>query len=239
MSPARLRPAIPALALTGLALALAACSGAPAGAAWTFTPVTANTSAAAPVVQAAAPVAQVPPAAAPEAQAAAYTPAAARTASLDLTIVTGDMIGKKDFPAYVPSDFSLPANATVTVTVTNFDDATALTGGAVVYAKAQGLVGGTFTVTPIDPKAPNASAGPTRTLSALDPTAVSHTFTIPTLGINVPIAAHSRVTFTIHTGAPGTYAWRCMDPCGGGPVGWGTAMAAQSGYMEGSLTVTD
>ena len=123
--------------------------------------------------------------------------------------------------------------------MTNFDDATALTGGATVYAKAQGLVGGAFTVTPIDPKAPNGWAGPTRTLSSLDPAAVSHTFTIPALGINVPIAAQSRVTFTIHTGAPGTYAWRCMDPCGVGSAGWGTAMAAQAGYMEGSLTVTD
>ncbi len=249
MLPARLRPAVPVLALGGLALALAACSGAASGATWTFSPVAAGTTTAttasvadAPAVQAAAPAAQAaayaptpqaPAAAAPAAQAPAVT------TRLDLTIVTGDMIGKTEYPAYVPSDFSLPANATVVVTVTNFDDATPLTGGATVYAKAQGIVGGSFTVTPIDPKDPNGSAGPTQTLSALDPTQVSHTFTIPTLGINVPIAAHARVTFTIHTGAPGTYAWRCFDPCGAGNSGWGTAMAAQKGYMEGTLTVTD
>lgn len=241
MSLARLRPALPALALTGLALALAACSGGTAGAAFTFTPVAANTSTAEKVTPPDAPPAPAAAKAlsAPMAQTAAYAPAAATTTHLDLAIVTGDMIGKTEFPAYVPSNFSLPANATVVVTVTNFDDATPLTGGATVYAKAKGIVGGTFTVTPIDAKDPNGSAGATRTLSALDPAQVSHTFTIPTLGINVPIAPHARVTFIIHTGAPGTYAWRCFDPCGADPAGWGTAMAARQGYMQGTLTVTD
>jgi hypothetical protein len=156
---------------------------------------------------------------------------------LDLTIVTGTMIGKTEYPAYVPSDFTLPAHSTVVVTITNFDDATALPKGAETYAKASGLVGGTFTVTPIDLKDPNGSAGPPQTVSSIDPAAVSHTFTIAALGINVPIAAHARVTFTITTGAPGTFTWRCMDPCGAGPAGWGTAMAANRGYMEGTLTV--
>jgi hypothetical protein len=53
----------------------------------------------------------------------------------------------------------------------------------------------------------------------------------------VPIAAHARVTFTIHTGAAGTFTWRCYDPCGAGSNGWDTAMAAMCGSMEGTLTV--
>ena len=76
-----------------------------------------------------------------------------------------------------------------------------------------------------------------KTFSALDPAIVSHTLTIAALGINIPIPAHSRTTFTIHTGGAGTFAWRCMDPCGADPAGWGTAMAAKSGFMEGTLTV--
>ena len=169
--------------------------------------------------------------------AAANGAAAPATTRLDLTIVTGDMIGKTEFPAYVPSNFSLPAHATVVVTITNFDDATALPKGSETYATAAGLVGGTFTVTPIDLKDPNGAVGPTQTLSSLDPAKVSHTFTVPGLGINVPIAAHARVSFTITTGDAGTFSWRCMDPCGAGPTGWGTAMAAKSNYMEGTLTV--
>lgn len=56
------------------------------------------------------------------------------------------------------------------------------------------------------------------------------------LGINGPIAANARTTFVLHTGAPGTYTWRCLDPCGTGPSGWGGPMSTP-GYMEGTLTV--
>lgn len=156
---------------------------------------------------------------------------------VNLTIVTGDMIGRTEYPAFIPSDIVLPANSTVVVTVTNFDDATPLAKGTEQYARAQGIVGDSFTVTPIDPKYPNSSAGASTTLTALDPNDVSHTLTAPGLGLNVPIAPHARVTFTIQTGAPGTYVWHCFDPCGAGATGWGTAMKAMSGYMEGTITV--
>ena len=162
---------------------------------------------------------------------------AAATPHVYLTIVTGDMIGKKDYPAYIPSSFVLPAYSTVVVTVTDFDSATPLPAALQVYAHAQGIVGDTFTITPIDPKTPNAAAGPTTAHTSLDPADVAHTLTAPGLGLNVPIAPFARVTFTIHTGAPGTYTWHCMDPCGSGSSGWGGAMAAQSGYMEGTITV--
>jgi hypothetical protein len=235
--------------LVGLAaFSLAGC-GSAAAPSWSFAPAAAVPAAAPTAAQAQAPVAQQAAAhpaaakvpgtggaadAAPLPPTTGTAPAATR---LDLTIVTGDMIGKTEYPAYVPSDFTLPAYSTVIVTITNFDDATALPKGSESYATASGLVGGTFTVTPINLKDPNGAAGPTKTLSSLDPATVSHTFTLPGLGINVPIAAHARETFTIRTGAPGTFAWRCMDPCGAGTAGWGTAMAATRGYMEGTLTV--
>ncbi len=156
---------------------------------------------------------------------------------VDITIVTGDMIGKTEYPAYIPSDIVLPAYSTVVVTITNFDDATPLAKGTEQYAKADGIAGGTFSVTPIDLKNPNGSAGATKTLSSLDPNDVSHTLTAPGLGLNVPIAPHARETFTITTGAPGTYTWHCFDPCGAGATGWGTAMSAMHGYMEGTIVV--
>ena len=167
----------------------------------------------------------------------ASTAPSSAVARLDLTVVTGGMIGHNEFPAFVPSDFTLPANATVMISVTNFDDATALPKGSEQYAHVTGTLGVVAHVTPITASDPNGSAGPTRTISALDPADVSHTFTIPALGINVPIAAHARETFVIHTGSPGRYAWRCFDPCGADPLGWGTAMAARRGFMQGTLTV--
>ena len=246
-----MRPPRRSLTLTFLAgavaLAAGACSGASAAPGWTFPPSATNSASGAPV--AAVGAATAPASAAPAATSgASAAPTAAPTlapaaqpsapVSLNMTILSDRMTGKAGWPVFVPSDFTLPANSTVIVTVTNFDGATALPKGSQLYAKASGIVGGTFTVTPIKAGAPNGSAGPTATRSAMDPMRVSHTFTILALGINVPLAPDARTTFMLHTGAPGTYAWRCMDPCGTGPYGWGGPMAATSGYMQGTLTIS-
>jgi len=158
-----------------------------------------------------------------------------RTGSLYLTIATPAMLGNDDLPAYIPAYPLVPANATVRVEIANFDDATPLTGALEQFAKVQGTVGGTISVEPLDAKDPNR-AGTAQVVSALDPQNVSHTFTIAKLGINVPVAPKARTVFTVETGAPGTFAWRCNDPCGSGPDGWGGAMA-QNGFMIGTLTI--
>lgn len=150
-----------------------------------------------------------------------------KPAHLYLTIAVG--VGD-DNPAYVPSDFSVPRNALVEVTIINFDDSTPLTGPAVKYADVYGTVGGTATVTPIDLADPNGAAnGPVQTIRSMDPAKVSHTFTVPALGLNVPIWPHARTTFLFRTGSAGSYTWDCFDPCGG-------AMAAPR-YMSGQLRV--
>ncbi len=156
------------------------------------------------------------------------------TAHLYLTIATPDMLQSDVGPAFMPSNFSLPAHSDVTITVTNFDDATALPSSSRQFAVAEGTTG-PITVQAMDPTNPNL-AGATRTVDRLDAvTGVSHTFTIAALGVNVPIAPTSKTTFTFHTGAAGPYVWQCMDPCGSGPIGWGGAMATK-GYMTGQVT---
>ena len=158
-------------------------------------------------------------------------------ATLNLSIVTGEMMGSGALgPAYVPSSFTVPANSTIKVTVTDFDTATALTGGLVKYSKVTGTVGGTMQVQAINPKAPNTLLGNAHTMSYLAPALVAHTLTIPALGINVPMAGQSRITFTIKTGKAGTYQWLCMDPCGSGSGGMGEPMGL-TGYMAGTMTV--
>ena len=152
-----------------------------------------------------------------------------------LTIATPDMLGTTVGPAYLPSDFTVPADTAVTITVTNFDDATALPPGSQQYATATGITG-PLSIQPLDPANPNGAAPPT-TAYKLDPaTGVSHTFTIAKLGLNVPMAPHAKTTFTFRTGAAGTYTWQCMDPCGSGDSGWQGAMDTK-GYMTGQLTV--
>ena len=104
-----------------------------------------------------------------------------------LSIDTPDMLGGSEDtgPAYVPSAFTLPANTDVTVTITNFDGATALPSGSEQYAKATG-VKGSLTIEAMDTVHPNAGGAITQATS-LDPTAgVSHTFTIATIGSTCP-----------------------------------------------------
>lgn len=159
-----------------------------------------------------------------------------RVGSLYMVIATPDMLGTSDMPAYIPAYASVPSNATVRVEIVNFDDATPLVGGLAVFSKVSGTVGNTITVVPLDPKHPNV-VGDGAVLSALDPqNGVGHTFTIAELGLNVPVAPKARTIFTMQTGDPGSYAWRCNDPCGSGGAGWGGAMATP-GYMMGKLTV--
>ena len=215
--------ALAMLVLMGaVALAAGACSGGTAAAGWTDAPAAPSSNTAA---------APTTPTVAPSAPSTAGE-------SLSLTILSDTMTGKAGWPVFLHSDFQLPANSTVIVTVTNFDNATPLPKGGQQLAQASRIVGNSFTVTPIIATDPNGSAGPPRTESALDPAQVSHTFSLAGLGINVPIAPLARTTFTFHTGGPCACAWHCLVPCGTAPNGYGGPMAATSGYMEGTVTVS-
>lgn len=85
---------------------------------------------------------------------------------------------------------------------------------------------------------------------------IGHTFTIPELGISVPLPAipdsaanpcgtapcdtsfdHRTVTFTFTTNGAGTYTWQCFVPCAVGYLaGFGGPMSTL-GYMNGVLKV--
>ena len=159
-----------------------------------------------------------------------YRPPAPRApAHVTLNIDTPKMLGGGESPAFIPANFTLPANSDVVITVVNFDDATALPPGAEKDAVPTGTLGA-LSVQPMDAATPNAET-PVTLVTSMDPAiGVSHTFTIAKLSLNVPIAPKSRTTFTIHTGDAGTYTWQCLVPCGD------VAMATP-GYMEGRLTI--
>jgi hypothetical protein len=137
--------------------------------------------------------------------------------------------------------WTLPANATVHVTIYNFDGKSGLRNP--FLAQARGLVGGAFA---IDGK-------PAR---VINPDDASHTFAIPSLGVIVPVLgvddnaphqcdfapcpmsnAHETITFTFRTGKRGKYRWQCFVPCAAGFVyGFGGPMQT-IGYMDGYVNV--
>jgi hypothetical protein len=138
--------------------------------------------------------------------------------------------------------WKLPANATVHVTVYNFDGASGLRNG--YLARPRGMDGNVITV---DGK----------TINAVNPDDASHTFAVPQLGLIVAIPgvadnaknqcgyapcpmsnAHRTIQFTFHTTKPGHYRWQCFVPCAAGWIdGFGGPMQTV-GYMDGFLDVS-
>jgi len=137
--------------------------------------------------------------------------------------------------------WDLPADATVHVTIYNFDGASGLRNP--YLARPQGMVGNRILV---DGKPTNA----------VDPNDASHTFAVPALGIIVAVPGvpddaknpcgyapcklaqdHRTIQFTFHTTTPGHYRWQCFVPCAAGWIfGFGGPMQT-IGYMDGFLNV--
>ncbi len=139
------------------------------------------------------------------------------------------------------TDFKVPANSLVHVTVLQYDGDSGLRNP--FLSQVQGTVGSNVT---IDGK----------TTAAIDPEETSHTFAVPELGILVPLPgvedeaknqcefapctmaeAHRTISFTIRTGKKGRYHWQCFVPCAAGFLTGGGGPMQTLGYMDGYLEV--
>ena len=160
--------------------------------------------------------------------------------------------------------FAVPANTTVNVTILGYDGCTPLRNP--IWGKVAGTVGDVEHVQYYMGK----TMGNPEAISTFDSWAdcsVQHTFAIPSLGLNVPVASpntvdennalcgtspcvgtdpasggspHTVVTFTFKTpSTPGAYHWQCFVPCGGGYVDGNGGPMATPGYMMGQMEVQD
>ena len=157
------------------------------------------------------------------------TPATSST-HLTMSIVTNQPGMQKDWPAFSPSKLVVPANSLVTVTIRDYDLGDTAMPQNSPFTTVHGTIG-------------TMATADERAYSSLAPGKIAHTFTIPQLNVNVPLPGdatggrdYNTVTFTFRTGAAGTYIFRCLDPCGTGPMGMMGPMMTQ-GYMIGTLTV--
>lgn len=169
----------------------------------------------------------------PAADGAKTTAVAPKTVNIEMigkidadTGPAGTFTSKEHWPAMDPSDLTFAAGDNVVLTIKEYDDApTALPDGSPY----------------------NAVAGGTMTLDGVAATTVSneniaHTFSIPELGINVPLSkapdgGFSTTVFTFKVDKAGSYTWRCFTPCGGDPKGMGGSMATK-GWMQGGVVVS-
>lgn len=138
--------------------------------------------------------------------------------------------------------WQLPAHTKIDVTLYQFDS------GSSLRNQNWGRVTGV--------RHPKVGTAP---LSVIDSAKVpvGHTFSVPVLGINVPLEGvntakktfctvgpcdpatklHHTVTFSFTTPGPGTYHWQCFIPCGAGYL-YGNGGPMQTlGYMAGFLKV--
>ena len=157
--------------------------------------------------------------------------AAANEAWLYLSVALVKQAGD-DWPEFVPSNFTVPANSTVHVEIRNFDDGPGTIPSG--YEKVHGTVDGSMTLIPS--VAGDLSSAQPQTVQSVDPKNVAHTLTMSDIGLSIPLPPVSTVRFTFKTGAAGTHTWQCMAACGTGDSGWAGPMAT-AGYMQGKMIV--
>ncbi len=142
--------------------------------------------------------------------------------------------------------WDLPAHTTVHVTILQYDTGSPLRNQ--FLGQVSGTAGGAI----------HLNGRLTSLVNSNDAAGlgVGHTFTIPSLGVNVPLRGvdgnaknfcntapcapsdeHNTVTFSFTTPGPGVYPWQCFVPCGAGWL-YGTGGPMQTiGYMDGFLKV--
>jgi hypothetical protein len=193
----------------------------------------------------------------PESVAAVAAPAS--VGGSQLTLETVGTVGAKESPAHPTwvsylvkskgkwvrsTDFTVPANSVVHVTLYEFDSQTGLRNP--FLSQVQGTIGGTMTVNG-------------KTVNSIAPEEAAHTFAVPELGVFVPLPGiteaeeeknaceeapcepsksdHETITFSFRTGKKGRYHWQCFVPCAAGFInGLGGPMQTV-GYMDGFLNV--
>jgi hypothetical protein len=151
--------------------------------------------------------------------------------------------------------FKVPAGSTVHMTIYGFDGCTPLRNP--VWGKVSGTTGNVEYI----------NGKPTAVLDSWNSCAVAHTFRIPGIGLNVPVASptsftansnlcgtspcdpnaakgaanygpHTTVTFSFKTPkTPGSYFWQCMVPCGLGYLDGFGGPMQTIGFMTGEMEV--
>ena len=158
--------------------------------------------------------------------------------------------------------FAVPADTKVNMTIYGYDGCTPLRNP--LFGKVSGTVGDVENVSFFNGKTFTPSA-PLTTFDSWANCSVQHTFAIPGIGLNVPVASvttynenanllcgtspcteangdanapHTVVKFSFMTPkAGGTYRWQCFVPCGLGYVDGNGGPMGTPGYMMGEMEV--
>ena len=139
--------------------------------------------------------------------------------------------------------FQVPAHTRVNVTIYQYDSGSPLRNQQL--GMVTGTIGGIATL----------NGKPFRVIDSNAGNGVGHTFSMPALGISVPLygnnananlcsaapcttaSPHNIIKFSFMSPGPGSYPWQCFVPCGLGYL-YGNAGPMQTvGYMDGFMKV--
>jgi hypothetical protein len=142
------------------------------------------------------------------------------------------------------TQWELPAYTRVNVTLYEYDSGGSLRNE--VWGLVRGTIGGDYLLNGKAVSLLNSSVG----------NGVAHTFSVPAMGVNVPLwgvngnaknfcnvapcqlsEAHNVIQFSFVTGHPGQYRWQCFIPCGLGYLAGNGGPMDTLGYMAGFLKV--
>lgn len=145
-----------------------------------------------------------------------------------MVIRTGKELNKPGWPQFQPADWQAPQGSVVELTIISHDSGTA-PPMMMQAGQVRGTEGSVETVNG-------------KVVRNIPSSEISHTFSIPALGLNLPIPQASpgkivTITAKIPLTRAGHYLWQCLAPCATGPMGMGGAMATP-GYMRGTITIS-
>jgi len=176
--------------------------------------------------------------------------------SVNLTVQTVGTIGFGDHPTWVSylvensqgqwvhtTLWKVPPHTRINVTLLQYDSGSPLRNQQI--GQVTGTSGNIATL----------NGRPFRVIDSNSGNGVGHTFSIPTLGINIPLygnnananlcgtapcttkSPHNVIRFSFISPGPGNYPWQCFIPCGLGFL-YGNGGPMQTlGYMAGFLEV--
>jgi hypothetical protein len=127
---------------------------------------------------------------------------------------------------------SLPVNRTIELVIVNYDDGAADLVQSGVNS-VSGTIGGSMFVASNDNiNSTQGSSGIVirggETVTSIPAGNVSHTFSAPSLHLNIPVPVSSTVIAYFTVTKAGTYLWFCLTACG-------DAAMSTTGWMTGSL----
>lgn len=136
----------------------------------------------------------------------------------------------------MPADtISLPAHTLIQLTIVSYDTPTS--GSTDQMGKVNGTVGGNvYMVNGTAAMGTDMTQKSGQNVTAVPGAYLAHTFTVPQLGINLPVVGGNTEIAYLFLTKTGTFTWLCLTPCGFGPTGMDGAMS-KAGWMSGQVTV--